>query len=479
MSDSPAVDGKSSVALTAHSGHYREPGAPEPVVDDIDEDHNDGDADVPNPVGQVLDGKYRIDAHIGRGGMASVYRALHLTLRRHVALKILHPRFAAKAAAAARFEREAQSASRLRHPNCLQVTDFGTTRDGTKYLIMELLEGRDLSSMLSGAVPPDRAVDLMVQIFRGLQHAHENGVIHRDLKPHNVFMTRDHEGREILKIVDFGLAKLVAADAADPAFTQHGAVFGTPLYMSPEQAVGMSDVDCRSDLYSAGVIFYSLLAGHPPFQAPRALALLHQHVAVPPPPLPGHIPAEVRRVVERLLVKHRDGRYPDAQAVLEALRPHGPGQRRDDSPVRPTAVPVADRARTPSQKHLASALDRASDDPRLVRVDGTESSSHHATPVVKIDVRAPAMEQRLELAWNPRTQAVAPPQTRFSWPSLSPLFAAAAVAVLWALRGTWLGSVRLDIPLGAGVHLHEAHVTSALWVTVGLLGVWSLFRASR
>ena len=325
------------------------PGASQPGADDL--------------VGRVLDGKYRIEEAVGHGGMATIYRARHLALRRDVAIKVLQERTRSAEQMGARFEREAYSASRLNHPNCLQVTDFGVTDQGVRYMVMELLEGCDLSQHISGAISPERATAYMVQILRGLQHAHENGVIHRDIKPQNIFVTRDHQNRETLKIVDFGLAKILEGEDKDSTMTQVGMVFGTPMYMSPEQAVGMTDIDPRSDLYSAGVVYYWMLAGHAPFEGDDVVSLLRKHVAAPVPPIETRLPRRVRAVLDTLLEKHRDDRYDSAMQVLATLAPR-PGNDKvtKKGRRRKTAPGVDDR--------LATALERGIEDPRFVGVDG-------------------------------------------------------------------------------------------------------------
>ncbi|MCA9709025.1 MAG: serine/threonine protein kinase, partial [Myxococcales bacterium] len=260
-------------------------------------------------LGAVLDGKYRVDALLGEGGMGAVYRVHHVGLRRDLALKVLRPEITSHPDVAARFDREAWSAARLEHPNCLRVTDFGTTDGGLKYMVMELLRGRELSALLDGPLAPDRAVALTLQIVRGLEHAHGQGIVHRDIKPDNVFITVDHEGRELAKLVDFGIAKVLEGDGggASPKLTRAGMVFGTPRYMSPEQAAG-GEIDHRTDLYSVGIMLYQMLAGTVPFATGDLVKVLRQQIIMPPPPLPEHVPAGLRGVVERLLEKDRDDR---------------------------------------------------------------------------------------------------------------------------------------------------------------------------
>ena len=279
--------------------------------------------DLRELVGTVLETRYRIDELLGEGGMGLVFRAHHLLLKRDVAIKVLHPELSANPQLSARFDREAQSAARLEHPNIVHVSEFGSTAQGMKYMVMQLLEGCELEQLVGHGLPldPTRCVDLAIQIFRGLEHAHKHGVVHRDLKPENIFATKDHEEREILKIVDFGIAKIVAEqdeeDTARP-LTRHGLVFGTPEYMSPEQATGV-EVDHRSDLYSAGVILYEMLAGVRPFMNDDKVALIRMQVASDPPPFDRDLPEGLGHLVFELLSKDRAERPQSAAEVVSRL----------------------------------------------------------------------------------------------------------------------------------------------------------------
>ena len=273
-------------------------------------------------VGTTLAERYRIDGLLGVGGMGAVFRARHLLLKRDVAVKVLHPQLTANEDISKRFDREAQSAARLDHPNIIPVSEFGSTPDGMKYMVMPVLEGKELADLLVEALDPIRAIDLEVQILRGLEHAHNNGVIHRDLKPENVFVTTDHDDDEILKLVDFGIAKIVdeedEEDASQP-LTRLGLVFGTPHYMSPEQATG-STIDQRTDIYSAGVLLYQMLSGELPFDHEDPVSLIRMQVTLDPPPLPDTIPMALQRVVKMMMAKGRDQRYPDARSARKALQ---------------------------------------------------------------------------------------------------------------------------------------------------------------
>jgi serine/threonine protein kinase len=277
--------------------------------------------------GRVLDEKYRLDERLGEGGMGTVYRATHLLIDRPVALKVLHPRFVEDEAAQERFRREARAAGRLQHTNAVTVTDFGRTADGFVYIVMELLEGRNLREVLALESPLEsrRAVALMLQVAAAVEAAHESGVIHRDLKPANIFIVQPKNAPPIVKVLDFGIAKLAADtfdDSEQHALTQTGVMIGTPRYMSPEQCDG-AHLTPASDVYSLGIILYEMLTGKTPFTGPSPLAVALQHsskLPQPPTELVAHIPLELERVVLHALEKKPANRPPDAGAFrLELL----------------------------------------------------------------------------------------------------------------------------------------------------------------
>jgi len=268
-------------------------------------------------IGSTIHDRYQVETLLGVGGMGAVFKGRHTGLQRGVAIKVLHPEIGRDPSVSKRFDREAHSASRLDHPNCVRVTDFGTTENGTKYLVMELLEGGDLDGRLGQPWPPDRAVATIEQVLHGLEHAHHVGIVHRDLKPENIFVTRDFRGEEVIKIVDFGIAKLLDEQGSEK-LTRQGVVFGTPRYMSPEQAAG-GKIDERTDLYAVGLILYELLAGRPPFEADDAAQLLRMHIMAPPPPLPASVPEPLAKIVEKLLEKSKSDRFASAREVLDAL----------------------------------------------------------------------------------------------------------------------------------------------------------------
>jgi serine/threonine-protein kinase len=277
-------------------------------------------------VGQVLDEKYRLDERLGEGGMGTVYRATHLLIDRPVALKVLHTRFVEDEAAKHRFRREARAAGRLQHPNAVAVTDFGQTSDGYVYIVMELLEGRTLRDVLAQDAPlsNERAVSLMLQVASAVEAAHEGGVIHRDLKPGNIFVVQRKNLPPVVKVLDFGIAKLAAETLDDSDarnLTQTGVMIGTPRYMSPEQCDG-EKLTTASDVYSLGIIFYEMLTGETPFNGASPLAIALQHSSKTPRPpreLVPSLPAELERVVLHALAKKPAERPQDAGAFREEL----------------------------------------------------------------------------------------------------------------------------------------------------------------
>jgi serine/threonine protein kinase len=300
-------------------------------------------------MGQVVAGRYLVDTIIGVGGMAVVFRGQHLALKRDVAIKVLRPEFGEHFEVAKRFDREARAAAAFDHPNCRRVFDCGQTESGLKFMAMQLLEGCELAHVIGRPFPPSQCIHLVQQILRGLDHAHQHRVIHRDLKPDNVFVTRDHEGREILKIVDFGIAKLVDEELVDGLTTKVGAIVGTPAYMSPEQALG-EEIDARADLYALGIIFYELLTGAPPFDANDSRALMQAHVRGRIPPLHPEIPSIVKAGLAKLLARRREQRYADAQAALTAMQRMASTLQRDPTPW----IPLLDRGApspTPAPGH--------------------------------------------------------------------------------------------------------------------------------
>ena len=270
-------------------------------------------------VGQVVADRFRIVALLGSGGMGTVYEAEHTFIKKKVALKLLRPEITSNPEAVARFQREALAASTIGHENIVAIDDFGRLTDGQVYLTMEFLDGEPLNVVLArGEMALSQLLDVTIQVCRGLSVAHEKGIVHRDMKPENIFLVGDPI---TAKILDFGIAKVTGNDTNEN-LTKTGAVFGTPNYMAPEQALGKS-VDSRADIYSVGVILYEMLCGKVPFQSESFLAVLTQHVtATPIPPskiTSRHIPQALEDAVLRAMSKEPEKRYQEVEELIEAL----------------------------------------------------------------------------------------------------------------------------------------------------------------
>ncbi|MEO8698436.1 MAG: serine/threonine-protein kinase [Kofleriaceae bacterium] len=287
-------------------------------------------------LGTVIADRYSLETVLGRGGMGLVYRAAHLGLRRQVAVKILHPSLVASSDVRNRFEREAYAAGKIDHPNCINVMDSGKLPDGTRYLAMELLDGKPLSDVLEqeGQIAPGRALHILAHILRGLGHIHNAGLIHRDIKPENIFLIRQGQDEDFAKILDFGIAKGMGKISKEleegVKLTQAGMAFGTPIYMAPEQALG-NPMDGRADLYAAAILGYEMLTGQPPFYSDDKLEVMSMHTARPVPPMRSRlvkggrpVPSSIERLIVRGLTKKPSERYANAEVFLaeveEALR---------------------------------------------------------------------------------------------------------------------------------------------------------------
>jgi eukaryotic-like serine/threonine-protein kinase len=275
-------------------------------------------------VGKTIGGRYFIRRQLARGGMGAVYEAEHVGLDKRVAVKFILDRFGEDREALHRFHREARTASRIGHANIIDITDIGETEDGKPFLAMEYLEGSDLDQVLraTGRMEPSRAVHIVAQVLRGLAAAHGQGIIHRDMKPANVFLTERGGVTDFVKIMDFGISKVVAARDARVRLTETGVAMGTPIYMAPEQAEARQDLDHRIDVYAVGVMLYEMLSGEPPFNASSYLILVQQHVSSPVPPLGERcpdLPAQLVRAVHKALEKKPERRFADALEFAAAL----------------------------------------------------------------------------------------------------------------------------------------------------------------
>jgi serine/threonine-protein kinase len=309
-------------------------------------------------IGSVLADRYHILKRIGEGGMGRVYLGEHVKMNRQCAIKVMSPALVNDAESASRFAREASNAARIIHPNVAAVFDYGES-DGLVYLVMEFVDGEPLSRLLAREAPfgLERAVDLARQIADGLGAAHELGIVHRDLKPDNILVSRSRSGREVVKVVDFGIAKAMQEGAGE-ALTRTGLVIGTPEFMSPEQLLG-DPIDARSDLYALGCIMHLMLTAAPAFDAPTREQMIKRRLSENPPhaqALDPGIPDAIDRVISRLLARTPDDRYSSAAEVREALS--GPHTRRlsGDGSVIPrvetprSAPTVTFSAATPAQQ---------------------------------------------------------------------------------------------------------------------------------
>jgi serine/threonine-protein kinase len=289
-------------------------------------------------------GRYRVLSQLGEGGMGNVYRAVQETIEKKIALKVLKAEYSASPDMVVRFQREAVSACRIKHPNVVDVFDLGQLEDGRFFLAMDLLEGRDLAQLIAatGPLSAARGVHLALQICRALNAAHQSGIVHRDLKPENIFLHRTSDGDEIVKIVDFGIAHVLAhgtdppptnissTDLApsDRLLTRVGSVFGTPEYMAPEQAQGMH-IDHRADIYATGVILFKIFTGQTPFSGSSFLEIIARQVNEAPPRMSKvnpelDIPKELEQVIMQALSKSKEDRFENmarfAQAIAYASR---------------------------------------------------------------------------------------------------------------------------------------------------------------
>jgi len=297
-------------------------------------------------IGTVLEGAYRVTRLMGEGGMGAVYEAVQLRLDKRVAVKLMARELAANHEALARFHREAQITSHLGHPNLVTVIDFGMAESGEPYLVMEYLEGEDLDHRLRrvGRMSVEATVRVVRQVASALNAAHDQGVVHRDLKPGNVFLSQIPGEPDFVKVLDFGISKMKAARTQ---LTRASVLIGTPNYMSPEQASGMvEEIDHRTDQWALGCIAWEMLLGRGPFVADDAGALFYQIINLNPQPLtprvPG-LPADVEPVLRRALSKQPAARFPSMRDFSRAFEAAAFGRSADATPA-PVLVSVPSNA---------------------------------------------------------------------------------------------------------------------------------------
>lgn len=273
-------------------------------------------------------GQYRLKQRLGSGGMGEVYLAEHQMMKRPCAIKIIRPEKAGNPKVLARFEREVRATAKLSHWNSIDIYDYGRTDDGTFYYVMEFLPGHNLGELVEGhgPLPPARIVHLMTQVCEALAEAHEQGLIHRDIKPANIYCAYRGGRFDVAKLLDFGLAK-PTAEPEDVGLTQEGAITGSPLFMSPEQATGSDQVDVRSDIYSLGAVMYFMATGQPPFDYQQPIKVMIAHASESPRPpreINPDIPEELEEIILQCLEKQPEDRVQDAETLSEMLQqvPH-------------------------------------------------------------------------------------------------------------------------------------------------------------
>jgi serine/threonine protein kinase len=276
-------------------------------------------------LGQTVAGRYRVLKKLGEGGMGTVYLGEHVTIEKKVALKVLLQEYARKSDLKDRFLQEAKAAAKIGHENIVDITDFGDTPDGSVFFAMEFLEGHDLAQVIrkDGPIPWARGKPILLQICRALGAAHSKGIVHRDMKPENIYLI-EREGRaDFVKLLDFGIAKVSVDEGTEKRLTRTGMIFGTPEYMSPEQAQGAKP-DHRVDIYAVGVIMYEMLTAKVPFKADTFMGILTKHIFEQPTPPSqmnpdARIPAEVEEIVLKAMAKDRNDRFQSMTEMAAAI----------------------------------------------------------------------------------------------------------------------------------------------------------------
>lgn len=371
-------------------------------------------------IGQTLDGRYRVDAVLGQGGMGMVFRGVQTSMQRPVALKTLHPQLAMAPSFFERFRREAEIASRLHHPNIITIFDFGKTPENLCYYVMELLEGESLRQRVKrlGPMTLREASAIVEQTALGVGHAHKQNVIHRDIKPHNVMLTQV-DGNEYVKVLDFGLVKALEQEDEEH-LTSTGQVLGTPQYMPPEQAGG-EVVDQRSDLYSLTGVFYYCLTGHSPYGANSVRKALTAALAGNVPPISTYrqgapVPDAIERFVVKGLRPEKDDRFQTADDFIQALLAALSGV--------PDAVLDAVPAFTPD---AGASKDSGSGSSSASRKSGSRSRPGSRS-VSAVSKPIPKSSSKVEV--SPSVAAEAAPAPKPGGPPMGLLVGIAAVVVL-------------------------------------------------
>jgi serine/threonine-protein kinase len=388
--------------------------------------------DTPTREGELLAGKYRLQARLGVGGMGEVYRARNEFVGRDVAIKVLRPELCKHTEVVQRFLREARAANTVRHENVVDVVDMGTDQHGVPFIVQELLVGQDLAHHLvdrGNRLPVDEILALMIPVVDAIATAHRHGVVHRDLKPENVFLTTGKAGF-VPKVLDFGISKIV--QPGEEKLTATGTAMGTPTYMSPEQVQGASDLDARADVWALGVMFYELACGLLPFGGPSAGAIFVNICTRDPAPMVQHVAGispDYARIVERCMRRDLAARYPSAEVLLRDLR-----HLQLLEPIEPTGS-VATTGPGLSASAADAEIERLSRDARA-SAGGTMVGGANAGVATHEAVPARAV---------PRLEETMPPVVRTPPPARrTALFVGSTAAIVAALgiAGVTLGSQR-------------------------------------
>ena len=371
----------------------------------------------PNIGRDLLGGQFQILQKIGSGGMGSVYKATQPEMNRMVAVKILHPKLANRKDLVSRFRREARAMSHLTHPNTVKVLLYGELDDGSLYIVMEYLEGKNLNQAVrkEGPLPVERAIPILVQVCGALHEAHLQGIVHRDLKPENLFLSTNGGLKDYPKVLDFGLAKVTEREMRPGSvmLTQEGMVFGTPEFMSPEQAQGKV-LDARSDIYSLATILYEVLTGKLPFEARTPMEFIQLHVTKPPISLDERIPgkkfpAGLADVLSKALEKKPENRYKSAQEFAEALKPFAVGGKGFTNLMpQGIAAPLPSQPRDAPTPEIPKPAASAGQGPaKTLKMEASVELPTHRMDAVA----APKQAQQLQPTSQPQQQLAAPRQS--------------------------------------------------------------------
>jgi len=398
-------------------------------------------------VGDVIAGKYRIEREIGRGGMGVVFAALHVDLDQPIAVKILHEYAAYDQAAISRLLREARAAAKISSNHVVRVMDVGAFAEGGAYIAMELLEGRDLADVLreQGPIPVTGAIDYLVEACDAVAAAHAAGIVHRDLKPANLFVTEGADGISTIKVLDFGVSKIVpqAGQAVNSGeLTQTGQIFGSPNYMSPEQLRSATDVDGRTDIWALGVVFYELVSGKLPFGGSSMADVLAAVVRDTPAPLSTVCPdvsAELAAIIARCLEKEPRDRFADVVEFAQALAPFASAEKR--ALIARIKRVVAVRAAAPSRPGSSELFPTPS--------RGVSHNKHHTPNMVAVERGARAESPRTEVT-GPVNESAKP--RRLLLTALGGLiFVVIAVIAIRAATSGNAASATHDVPVPSAV----------------------------